>query len=173
MTTIDKVVANRVDNYHLWYEDYMRTLYRWAEEEDAKLIYEVGIFTAKSTAAFLVSLSHRDGRLISCDINPHTERMMEYADLERFWTCRIMSSKDFIETLSEQADMVYLDGSHTYDAVSHELRGFWPLVKPGGLIIVHDIGIPEEKKIIEDWLPENAEVQYIPIGPGFAKVRKL
>ena len=37
-----------------------------------------------------------------------------------------------------QADAIYIDGSHEYDAVLADLRAYWPLLKPGGGVCFGD-----------------------------------
>lgn len=39
---------------------------------------------------------------------------------------------------AETFDFVYLDGLHTYEAVSEDIVGWWPLLNQGGILAGHD-----------------------------------
>ena len=40
--------------------------------------------------------------------------------------------------------MLYLDGDHSYEGIKNNFELFTPLVKPGGIIVFHDI-VPDFK----------------------------
>ena len=52
------------------------------------------------------------------------------------------SFDDALERFSEESvDLLHIDGFHTYAAVSHDFRSWLGKVKPGGIILVHDIDV--------------------------------
>lgn len=56
------------------------------------------------------------------------------------------NSRDTIPALMPQKaeffDLVLVDGDHSYEGGKADLENVWPLVKPGGVIVFHDITHP-------------------------------
>jgi hypothetical protein len=38
----------------------------------------------------------------------------------------------------EQADLIYIDAEHTYESLASDIRAWWPHLKPGGILAIHD-----------------------------------
>jgi predicted O-methyltransferase YrrM len=47
----------------------------------------------------------------------------------------VAAAEDFAD---DSLDFVFIDATHTYDAVSRDLSAWWPKVKAGGLLAGHD-----------------------------------
>lgn len=46
--------------------------------------------------------------------------------------------KDVRVLVPNGADLVFLDGDHSYGGVKRDIENFWPLVRPGGVLAGHD-----------------------------------
>lgn len=62
----------------------------------------------------------------------------------------------------QSLDFVFIDGNHAYEHVIADLDAWWPKVKPGGLMGVHDYGnetqrphFIEVKKAVDQWCSEH------------------
>jgi Methyltransferase domain len=50
-----------------------------------------------------------------------------------------MRFDDAVEKFNDESiDLLHIDGEHTYEAVGRDFRRWWPKVKSGGVVIMHD-----------------------------------
>lgn len=101
-------------------------------------ILEIGCDCGNSTTAFLTGAS---SSVTSIDINPLCASNFPDSDSEK-WKFVLGSSQDqttYDKVCNHQYDVLYVDGSHTYEACLHDLRTYSELVRPGGAILVHDV----------------------------------
>lgn len=60
----------------------------------------------------------------------------------------------------ESADLVFIDGVHSYDGVKSDLQLYTPILKSGGIVVCHDYTDPRQKKVtkaIREWKKENKD----------------
>jgi hypothetical protein len=54
-------------------------------------------------------------------------------------------------------DLLHIDGLHTYDAVAHDVRGWFPKLRPGGVLLLHDVEVRNEFQVWRLWEELQAE----------------
>src|SRR5258708_19716455 len=48
-------------------------------------------------------------------------------------------------------DLLHIDGLHTYAAVAHDFRGWFPKLRPGGVLLLHDVEVLNEFEVWRLW----------------------
>lgn len=101
---------------------------------NAQHVIELGTRTGVSTLAFLHALTGTGGHLTSVDIGdkPAIGEWPEWT----FIKCDDTDT-DLVASL-EPAEIVFIDTSHRYQHTLDELALYLPLVKPGGVVVLHD-----------------------------------
>jgi hypothetical protein len=58
-----------------------------------------------------------------------------------------------LRSQSISADVIYLDAAHSYHEVLADIRAFWPLVRPGGLLFGDDFDViwPGVIRAVHEW----------------------
>jgi predicted O-methyltransferase YrrM len=111
----------------------------WIESVAAGDVFEIGVRTGISTAAFLLGLEAHGGHLYSLDNNPGC---IVSIHSHPQWTFIAGDSRD-VEDIKRQIptslDVLMVDGDHTYKGVFADLANYASLVRSGGRIILHDV----------------------------------
>lgn len=60
-------------------------------------------------------------------------------------------------------DVLSIDSSHTYEDTKHEVEKYYPFVKPGGLIFMHDYNVESVgvKQAVDEYLVDHPEYKII------------
>lgn len=104
------------------------------EALDAKHVIELGTRTGVSTVAWLWALEKTGGRLTSVDVD-------ERPPIGEFPHWTFIQGDDCdpaIVAELDDADIVFIDTSHLYEHTARELRIYRHLVRPGGVLVLHD-----------------------------------
>ena len=140
---------------------YLKELVRGIETSPA-VVLNIGAGAGTSGLAF--AESREDMILHTCDVTNDpspfgclaSERdWMGWANLDHKWGIswfqHHMSSHNLDDIWAEitgfqTIDLLFIDGDHTYEGAKEDMYGFFPYVRMGGLIIIHDYdkkGLPE------------------------------
>jgi predicted O-methyltransferase YrrM len=108
-------------------------------------ILEIGVKYGESTRAFVLGLEENDpgGHVWSVDIDLSCSGIFNH-EWNPFWTFIGANSEDKVSVLSHipdgtRFDVLFIDGDHSFEGCYADLVNYVPLVKPGGLVLVHDI----------------------------------
>lgn len=175
-------------NYPRAMQSYVYMLYEFVLEYKPKKMLEIGVQNGQSTKTILMAMNeNKFGTLVSIDHKRrHSILDVDYPDLKPYWNFIQGSSHDPI-TLQlamknlgegEMYDMAFIDGDHKYPGVKQDFEEYSQLVKPGGIIMLHDI-INQNEGVRDLWKEITWEKFAINWGrarnsviPGFGIVRK-
>jgi len=104
-------------------------------------ILEIGTGRGDSTLAFAEGLSVIGrGHIITLDIVKAISavELIFDEDLQSFVTFLQMNSNDYLNKMTGEIDIVFIDGLHTKKQVAHELDFLSHSIADGGFIILHD-----------------------------------
>ncbi len=69
-------------------------------------------------------------------------------------------------------DLLHIDGLHTWEAVNHDFDTFGPLVRPGGLVIFHDVNSAwADLRRFWEGMEQTHDVHTIPYSNGLGILR--
>jgi len=142
-------------------------------------VLEIGVHTGISTAALLLGVEEKGGHVWSVDISGQS-RYVWHGHPQ--WTFLHSDSGAVMGRLGALLptvfDLVYIDGGHSYEQVISDLANFSPLVRPGGLILVHDVlfaeFFPGVQRAFDEWrrrLEYDSEIREGSCGLGVLRVK--
>ncbi|MCH2124913.1 MAG: class I SAM-dependent methyltransferase [Pirellulaceae bacterium] len=132
---------------------YGRFVYALARHYQPDYVVEVGTFAGGTAVGFANALiENGHGRLLCIDQDSYShgtfpevvQRNLQRVGLpsEQLQLCCGDSKTwlpDLANDLSEKVGIVLIDGDHTFAGARTDIQNALPLVKPGGLILVHDV----------------------------------
>lgn len=115
------------------------TIFEIVKESKPEVVFEIGVRGAQSTRTILAALQENEkGILYSCDIKDYSDRVIP-KELKERWNFKVMPSGDYVKEWKLSIDILIIDGAHDYDNAKLDFHNYSPFVKPGGLILLHDI----------------------------------
>lgn len=127
-----------------------------------KVCLEIGSFLGKATVA-MAEVAEKVFTIDTFKENPEglgtqkkkfttlkgfQENIKGFNNIEHF----IGKSKDILPKLDIIADLVFIDGDHSYPGVKKDILSSWPKLRPGGMFVLHDYYIegasPKNKPVL-------------------------
>lgn len=132
---LKKVIEGKGDS-----DKHLLTMYSIALSINAKNILELGVRNGDTTLPYLLAAKENNGHLESVDINESSfECPIELKNLWNFY------KTDAIEFLQDKVlqnkkyDLIYIDDWHSYEHVKKELELIDQLIRPGSVVLLHDL----------------------------------
>jgi predicted O-methyltransferase YrrM len=109
-----------------------------------KVVVELGTHVGLSALAMGMALRDLDrgGKLYAVDTWEGDDHSGHYGDrlgLESVIVPMRMTFDEARGQVPDQIDLLHVDGLHTWDAVKHDFDTYKPLVRPGGIVLFHDV----------------------------------
>lgn len=123
--------------------------------------------------------------LIGVDMAIEAGSYMKRNKKARFENCSTDEFCKIAKNESIEIDLLFIDANHSYKSVKNDFLGFFPLIKEGGMIVLHD-GYPKDLnhtgngycgdgyKAIDELtrVAQGYEMMTIPVHPGLTLARK-
>lgn len=74
-----------------------------------------------------------------------------------------------------ELDVLSIDASHTYEDTKHEVEKYWPFVKSGGLILMHDYVVERVgvKQAVDEYMVTHPEYEIVESAGYTTVIKKL
>jgi hypothetical protein len=71
---------------------------------------------------------------------------------------------DQVRRLTSHADLLFIDGDHSYAGVKSDWEAYGPMLKPGSIAVFHDWGWAEgvRRVVAEEVMPRVASFDHLP-----------
>lgn len=144
---------------------------RWlrllAEATGAKHVVEIGTSTGYSGLWLTLALKRTGGRLTTFEIDPQVaeiaRRIFREAGVDDIVTVVVGDAHETISQLKGPIDLLFLDADK--EGYVRYLERLLPLVRPGGLIVAHNVGSRFDNPSYVDALLANPELESLVISP--------
>ena len=136
---LDKLL-NKVLTGHGDSDKHLLTMFSVALSINAKTILELGVRNGDTSLPFLMAAKELNGFVESVDINDTVfECPLELKEYWKFYKSDAISILEEKVKNKEKYDLIYVDDWHSYEHVKKELELIDQLVRPGSVILLHDL----------------------------------
>ena len=156
------------------YWDYTRTIEGWLTRPEALLLFTKSIEPGISTVLEIGCWQGRSSSLfaqISRDYGLRFITVDDFSGSGELWTKRKQIKERFLRNMdgflfelhhpddlpglirTEQVGLVYIDGSHSYEAVKNDIQVFLPMAR---CIIGHDYSLADVQRAVDELIPNRS-----------------
>ncbi|PKN34751.1 MAG: hypothetical protein CVU61_06815 [Deltaproteobacteria bacterium HGW-Deltaproteobacteria-19] len=133
-----------IENQQSTEADVARLLYDLTRLLKATCVIEVGVYRGAGSLNLVQGMADNGGgeiHLVDISAGNLEDVRLKIADLQ----CPVkvhLHLGDSSSIVSAEnlpaADLVFLDADHLYEAIQKDIESYWPLVLPGGMLVIHD-----------------------------------
>jgi len=167
-------VASRVPRRMNVPETDGRWLRLFAEAINAKHVVEIGTSTGYSGLWLALALKRTGGRLttfeISAPVAETARKFFSEAGVADIITIVVGDAHEKVKELRGPVDMAFIDADK--EGYRDYLEKLLPLVRPGGLILAHNVGSRAENPDYVDAVTSRPELETLILGPQMAVTLK-
>ncbi len=122
---------------------------------DAQVLVELGVGSGNSTSALLAATLETGGRLWSVDVVIPEGFLFDYTAVPE-WTYLIADDLAVVGECPRPIDCLFIDSAHNYEQTFAELEAYVPLMRPGGVLMMHDtVSWPSVTEAIKDYTADH------------------
>ena len=161
-----------------WFNQYQQNVYDYliSKTPENGTFVEIGAWLGKSSSYLVDNSGERNIIIIDSWEGSPNERggnhnlatktdiyeiFKENMGDRNYKSIRVLSTEVVEQFEDESLDTVFIDATHTYDAVKEDIKVWLPKVKKGGILAGDDYvdGWPGVIKAVKEMLPEHTEMQ--------------
>lgn len=144
-------------------------LFNLAYNSKSKNVLETGTSRGFSTCHLATAVLAQSGKVVTIDLDPLPYHLWEATSLEQ--SIFFLKGKSSLEVRPEVEsiingelfDILFLDSLHSYEHLIAEIQTYEPLLRVGGLIILHDTLYYDVLGFVVDDLEVNGRFQVVTI----------
>ncbi len=128
-------------------------------------IVEIGRFNGGSS--FLLSLANSTTNIFSIDIAPQDDerfnRILNKANCGKNIKLLVGDANDICSKFDKpgfEYDFLFIDGDHSFEGCSNDIKNWYPNLLPGGIVVFHDAYYEDVNHAIFDYF-RNTDAQFL------------
>ena len=82
------------------------------------------------------------------------QRVKPYRERLEMHRCSTAEMAKQLRDAQRQIDFAFIDADHSYGGVLSDIRDWWPLIRPGGTLIGHDIDWDSVRRAVQEYFGE-------------------
>jgi len=169
---------------HLTNKEKFLLLKKTENLESKSNIIEIGSYLGASSCFFALGALKNNSKVYCIDTWKNEGMSEGEKDTFEEFCENIEPLKDFIRILrgksvdmaknfSEEIDLLFIDGDHSYDAVRADVEAWLPKVKNDGIVVFHDIGWAEGViKVVNEFIRSLQVEEHIVDNTYWARIGK-